>query len=188
MMGLDTAVDNIQAYRHFHTDPLPYTCKIMIIKCNTHGAGWMEVDDKSLIRTTIRDTVVDALAYLTSYQDRMQEAPTPTEHQKAVTPSDNGPKPAIQASVVTRLNSKWAEFVTDTPPGVRATCSILAHSLGSVIIYDLLAIPGPSPFSFPLHSLIFIGSPVGLFGVARQNTAEESEKYIYIYTQPLVFA
>jgi len=104
MMGLDTAVDNIQ------------------------------VDEKSLIRTTIRDTVVDALAYLTSYQDRMQ------------------------AAVVTRLNSKWAEFVTDTPPGVKATCSILAHSLGSVMIYDLLAIPGPSPFSFPLHSIVFIGA------------------------------
>ena len=49
-----------------------------------------------------------------------------------------------------------------SPPYLTLTLT-LRPCVPQVIIYDLLAIPGPSPFSFPLQNLIFIGSPVRLF-------------------------
>ena len=77
-------------------------------------------------------------------------------------------------AVTSQLNQKYAEFLVDHPGWAqRGSVSLLGHSLGSVIVLDILT-HGGSTFQgvryprldFPVHIFFALGSPASCFLVA----------------------
>ena len=81
----------------------------------------------------------------------------------------------IVQSVAEQLANKYEKFLADHP-GFNGGVSIFSHSLGSVIIYDLLANAGTSvggifypTLPFKVDCFFAAGSPAALFLVARRS-------------------
>jgi hypothetical protein len=76
----------------------------------------------------------------------------------------------ILSRVCHKLNTAFRKFCEINPYFVSlgAPTSIIGHSLGSVILFDLLSTS--MGVQFPIHSFFALGSPIGLFQSVRNVT------------------
>jgi len=106
------------------------------------------------VRHKARDTVLAVIAYMSAYEKD------------------------ITSAVVQQLNAKFAHFKASHPNYTpRGDITILGHSLGSAIVFDLLSGLSPShtrqDLDFAVNNFIAIGSPVGALTATRRLTSEE---------------
>ena len=104
------------------------------------------------LRSFTRSTIMDVLYYSSSAHGQL-----------------------IIDCVASQLNEKHAAFAADRP-GWRGRVSLLAHSLGSVIIADLLMHAGTTfhgirfpKLDFEVDCVFAVGSPVPLYLVSRRT-------------------
>ena len=89
---------------------------------------------------------------------------------------------ALVDGVVSQLAQKHAAYVAEHP-GWRGAVHIIAHSLGSVLIFDILSRAGRTVdgiryplLPFDVECFVAIGSPVAGFVVARQRQRDRQQR------------
>ena len=88
----------------------------------------------------------------------------------------------VVLAVVAQLQAKYEAFVRERP-GWRGRVSLVGHSLGSVICLDLVTHAGGTfqgirfpPLPFEVNCLFLLGSPAGLFLVARRQVVQTATR------------
>ncbi|AET40333.1 putative carboxylic ester hydrolase Ecym_5596 [Eremothecium cymbalariae DBVPG len=74
----------------------------------------------------------------------------------------------IMRNVCDRLNRTFAKFCENNPSFNRKV-SLIGHSLGSLILFDLLSKHDKYPLDFEVENFFTIGSPLGVFKLIQQT-------------------
>ena len=90
-------------------------------------------------------------------------------------------KHLILGEICAQLNAKYYEYCA-AHPDFSGKVTLLAHSLGGVAAFDLLAhqhLPNGAypPLGFPVSNLVLIGSPLPLFLELRRECGERREAW-----------